>query len=377
MIINKPPKGWNSWNTFGHEINEKVICEMADAIVSTGLKDAGYEYVVIDDCWSQRDRDENGKIVEDFEKFPNGIKAVADYVHSLGLKFGMYSCAGLRTCADYPASFDREFIDAETFAGYDVDLLKYDYCFFPRGKNPQHYYNRMGMALRTVDRDILFSACNWGNDESEKWVRSTGAHIYRSTGDIGERFNVVCDIASSQFDKFRYAATGCYNDMDMLICGMDGIGNVGHPGLCGDAEYKTHFALWCMAGSPLMIGTDLRRIRPEMLELLKNPGLLRINEDAECRPPITIESPRSPKAHTMFKHLSNNQVAFGFFNFSDEPAVADICPHDIGLSINCGFGFKLTEVFTGETIDFMNDYIKFPLEPHDCKVFIGDYVTRD
>jgi len=377
MIINKPPMGWNSWNTFGTEINEAVIRETAEALISTGLKDAGYEYVVIDDCWSMRERDENGRIVENRELFPNGIKALSDYIHSLGLKFGMYSCAGYYTCAGYPASYDREFIDAETFADFGVDLLKYDFCCFPENSNPMYYYNRMGMALRATGRDIIFSACNWGLFESHKWMRSVGAHIYRSTGDIGERFSSVRDISMSQFDKLQYSAPGCYNDVDMLICGMDGVGNVGHPGLCGDTEYKTHFALWCMMGSPLMMGSDIRKIRPETLELLKNPGLLRINADPECRTPIIIESPRSPMAYTMFKHLSNNQVALGFFNYADKPGFGDICPHNIGLSINSGFGLKLTDVFTGETIEFMNDYIKAPLAPHDCKVFIGEYVEKN
>ncbi len=377
MIINKPPMGWNSWNTFGNQINEQVIRETAEALVSTGLRDVGYEYVVIDDCWAQPDRDANDRLVENFDLFPSGIKALSDYVHSLGLKFGMYSCAGLFTCAGFPASFDREFIDAETFANFGVDYLKYDYCFFPHGKDPHLYYNRMGMALRATGRDIVFSACNWGHNEAEKWIRSTGAHLYRSTGDIGERFSSVIDISTSQFDKWRYASSGCYNDMDMLICGMDGIGNVGHPGLCGDTEYKTHFALWCMANSPLMIGTDIRRIRPETLELFKNPGLLRINADAECRAPIVINSPRSPMTYTMFKHLSNNQVALGFFNLGDDAAGADLIPHEIGLPINAGFSIKLTEVFTGETVDYLGDYIKFELPAHDCKVFIGEYVTRD
>ena len=158
---------------------------------------------------------------------------------------------------------------------------------------------------------------------------------------------------------------------------MDGVGNVGHPGLCGDTEYKTHFALWCMMGSPLMIGSDLRRVRPETVELLKNPHLLRINQDPECRNPIVIESPRSAASYMMFKHLSNNRVALGFFNLNDDNGSGELCPHDIGLSINCGFGLKLTEVFTGETIDYVDDYLRIPIKAHDCKVYIGEYVTRD
>ncbi len=375
MFITKPPMGWNSWNTFGFEINEQVIRESAEALISTGLRDAGYEYVVIDDCWSKRERDENGRIVEDPERFPNGIRALSDYIHSLGLKFGMYSCAGLRTCAGYPASFDREFTDAETFAEFGADFLKYDFCFFPHDRKGRHYYSRMGMALRACGRDILFSACNWGSDNVERWIRSTGADMYRSTGDIGERFSSIRDIATSQFDLLRYSAPGCYNDLDMLVCGMDGIGNVGHPGLCGDTEYKTHFALWCMASSPLMLGSDLRRLRPETLKLVTNPDLLRIDSDPECRPPIVIKT-KGDLTPTLFKHLSNHEFAIGFFNLADDEGEADLRPWDMGFPTDAGFSLNLREVFTGETYSGVNDYISFKLQPHDCKVFLGHYCAE-
>ncbi|MBE6597807.1 MAG: glycoside hydrolase family 27 protein, partial [Ruminococcaceae bacterium] len=184
MLAQTPPMGWNSWNTFGENINEQVIRETADAIVEKGLRDAGYEYVVIDDCWAMRDRDENGRLVPDPVKFPSGMKALSDYVHSKGLKFGIYSCAGYRTCADYPGSFDHEFEDAQTFADWGVDFLKYDYCNKPKLANGPILYNRMSMALKATGREILFSACNWGSDEVHKWIRSTGTHMYRSTPDI-------------------------------------------------------------------------------------------------------------------------------------------------------------------------------------------------
>lgn len=376
MLITKPPMGWNSWNTFGCEITEQVIRESADAMISTGLRDAGYEYVVIDDCWALRERDKDGRMTEDLEKFPNGIKSLSDYIHSLGLKFGMYSCAGLRTCADYPGSFDHEFVDAEKFAEYGIDFLKYDYCFFPKNADPRAHYNRMSMALKATGRDILFSACNWGENDVETWIRSTGAHMYRSTGDIGERFSAIRDIAVSQFDLLNFSAPGCYNDMDMLVCGMDGIGNVGHPGLCGDIEYKTHFVLWCMASSPLMIGSDLRRIRPEVLALLKNKDLLRINNDEECRPPIVVRT-KGDLNPTLFKHLSNHEFAVAFINLADDPGSADLRTWDMGLTTKAGFGLKMREIFTGETFDCVNDYISFDLEPHDCKVFIGKYTPTE
>ena len=172
--------GFNTWNTFAENISEDVIIETADKMVETGLLKAGYEYLVIDDCWSEKERDpETGKIVPDKEKFPHGMKYVSDYVHSKGLKFGMYSCAGTRTCADYPGSFDHEYLDAKTFAEYGADFLKYDFCYKPETAHGPTLYRKMGMALRNCGREILCSACNWGSDDVNKWIRSAGAHMYR------------------------------------------------------------------------------------------------------------------------------------------------------------------------------------------------------
>ena len=171
MLAKRPPMGWNSWNTFAENISEQLIFEMADAMVEKGYLAAGYEYLVIDDCWAKMERDENGRLAADPEKFPHGMKAVADYVHSKGLKFGMYSCAGIRTCAGYPSSYDHEFIDAQTFADWGVDFLKYDFCNFPAVGNCRARYHRMSMALKATGREILFSACNWGVEEPWKWMR--------------------------------------------------------------------------------------------------------------------------------------------------------------------------------------------------------------
>ena len=182
-----PPMGWNSWNTFGEEINESLIREAADAIVKSGLKDAGYEYVIIDDCWALRERGRDGRMVPDHKKFPSGMKALAEYIHKKGLKFGMYSCAGTLTCAGYPSSFDYEFLDAATFASWGVDFLKYDYCYHSPIIHGQYLYRRMGLALENCGRDILFSACSWGSDQTHEWIKTSAASMWRSTGDI---FNV-------------------------------------------------------------------------------------------------------------------------------------------------------------------------------------------
>ena len=244
MIVKRPPMGWNTWNTFGPDVNEQIVRESTDAFAELGLKDYGYEYIVIDDCWSKRQRDpETDRLVADPIKFPSGMKSVGDYIHSKGLKFGMYSCTGVRTCADYPGSFDHEYLDAKTFAEWGVDFLKYDNCYKPHTADCQLLYHRMGIALENCGRDILFSACNWGTEDVWTWIRSTGAHMYRSTGDIVDSFQSYYDIAKSQMNKFGYSAENCYNDVDMLTVGMYGKGLVGNAG-CGDAEYRQQFILW-------------------------------------------------------------------------------------------------------------------------------------
>ncbi len=268
MLAQRPPMGWNTWNTFGKDINETLIRESADAFIDNGLKDAGYEYLVIDDCWSEYNRDPvTDRIVPHHEKFPNGMKVVADYVHSKGLKFGMYSCDGVRTCADYPGSFDHEFLDAQTFAEFGVDYLKYDNCYKPNNADGPSLYRRMAMALRASGREILFSACNWGTDDVWTWIRGAGAHMYRSTGDINDSAESYRNIALSQADKFGYSAPGCYNDIDMLTVGMYGKGLVGSVG-CNDADYRSQFALWCMYSAPLMLGCDIRHMNKQTLELV-------------------------------------------------------------------------------------------------------------
>ena len=200
MFTTRPPMGWNSWNTFAEKIDEKLVREMADVIVEKGLDKFGYNYVVIDDCWAEKTRDSSGRLVPDKNKFPSGMKALADYVHSKGLKFGMYSCAGVLTCGQYPASYDYEFIDAKTFAEWGVDFLKYDFCYKPEFVAGKSLYRRMGLALANCGRDILFSACSWGAEKTHEWIRSTGAGMWRSTGDIFDNWNSVKNIIMQQVD---------------------------------------------------------------------------------------------------------------------------------------------------------------------------------
>lgn len=379
MLSRTPPMGFNTWNTFGPDIDEATIKETADAMVAKGLVDAGYDYLVIDDCWSERERDpETDKIIPDHEKFPNGMKVVSDYVHSKGLKFGMYSCAGVRTCADYPGSFDHEFLDAETFAEYGADFLKYDFCYKPRTANGPLLYKKMNMALKSCGREILFSACNWGCDEVNTWIRSAGAQMYRSTGDIFDNFNSMRDIFISQLDNFAYSAPGCFNDIDMLTVGMFGKGNVGRDDEMTDevykqfcTYYKTEFALWCMVSAPLMLGGDIRKLDGEMLKLVTNKNLIRINQDEEGRPPFIAAEECDRKHLILVKVMSDNEFAISLVNLTDSERGFFLCLEDIGLPVTSGKGLRMKDAFTDEDIGLIKEKMICRVPAHDCKVYIA------
>ncbi len=374
MLSRVPPMGFNTWNTFGPDIDETVILQTADKMVELGLKDAGYEYLVIDDCWSERERDAvSGKIVPDSVKFPHGMKYVSDYVHSKGLKFGMYSCAGVRTCADYPGSFDHEYLDAVTFAEYGADFLKYDFCYHPDTSNGPLLYRRMALALRNCGRDILYSACNWGSDEVNTWIRSAGAHMYRSTGDISDSFVSFRDIFLSQIDNFAYSSPACFNDIDMLTVGMYGSGNVGATG-CTDVEYKTQFALWCMYSAPLMLGCDIRKINDFCLDLVKNPRLIRINQDREGRPPFIVTKHSGGKVFCSVKIMSDNEYAILRVNLDDSEHRLYFCLEDIGIPAATGKSLMLTDAFSDDRSFRCGEIYADHLAAHDCRVFIARIV---
>lgn len=374
MLAQTPPMGFNTWNTFGPNINEQMMLEITDVMVERGYRDAGYKYVVIDDCWSMRERNENGELVADPEQFPHGMKFIADYVHSKGLKFGMYSCAGIRTCAGFPSSFDHEYQDARTFASWGVDFLKYDFCYFPSFANCQHRYLQMAMALRASGRDILFSACNWGVQEPWNWMRSIGAHMYRSTGDIVDTFASTADIAKSQIGKFNANAAGCFNDMDMLTIGMNGQGNVGRADCNNYVEYEMQFAYWCFCGAPLMIGADLRSMDDQYRALLQNPRLIALNQDAECRPPYLVRQDNGWTA--MVRHLAGNEFAIGVFNFCGDARMAEITFAELGVPAASGVRLSLCDIITGEELGEKKDDLFVYVAGHSCKLFRAKFVRE-
>ena len=371
-----PPMGWNSWNTFTWNINEELIMGAADALCASGLKDKGYAYIVIDDCWSLKQRDDEDRLVADPEKFPHGMKFVADYVHSKGLKFGMYSCCGTHTCAGYPGSFEHEFIDAETFASWGVDYLKYDNCYKPNHIDGEILYKRMSLALRNCGRDIVLSACNWGTEDVHSWVRCSGAQLFRSTYDIHDNFESVKEIFTSQIEKIHLAGPYCHNDMDMLVVGMHGSSNnewiSGNIGACTDTEYRTHFALWAVMGSPLMIGCDIRNMTDATLETLGNEDLIRINQDVECRNPYCIRHQYNPESvMVLVKPLSDGTLALCFVNLGDQRNEMSLQFWDVGIPYAANRGLEMYNCYTKENEGKFAERYVAVLEPHDSLVLIA------
>lgn len=271
-----PPMGWNSWNYFECEdINEQVVKEIADAMVTSGMKDAGYQYINIDDCW-QIGRDAEGKIIVDSVKFPNGIKHLADYIHGKGLKFGLYSDAGTHTCGGRPGSKGYERQDAESYAAWTIDYLKYDWCN-TEGQEPVASYTLMRDALYAAGRPIVFSICDWGYSKPWEWAGKVG-HLWRTTLDITDRWDGTkwgnqlgwTNILEKQVGLEKYSGPGQWNDPDML--------EVGNKGLTTN-EARAHFTMWCMLAAPLITGNDLRNMPDEIKKILTNKNLIAINQD--------------------------------------------------------------------------------------------------
>ncbi|HJX71803.1 MAG TPA: glycoside hydrolase family 27 protein [Bacteroidales bacterium] len=272
-----PPMGWNSWNHFGCNVDEKMIRETADAMVTSGMRDAGYTYVVIDDCWHGQ-RDSLGFIQPDPERFPSGMKALADYIHAKGLKFGIYSDAGTRTCAGRPGSRGYEYQDALTYASWGVDYLKYDWCSTD-SLNAREAYKTMRDALYHAKRPVVLSICEWGDNEPWTWAQDIG-HLWRISGDIHHCFDCqwdhgmwsswgVVQILEMRKNIRKYTGPDHWNDFDMMEVGNG----------MSVSEDRAHFSLWCMVASPLMTGNDLRKMTKETIDILTNKEVIAINQD--------------------------------------------------------------------------------------------------
>lgn len=368
-----PPMGWNSWNMFGWNIHEDSIRETVQALVDSGLKDCGYNYIVIDDCWSRKDgRDVHGNLVPDPEKFPNGMKALVDSIHDLGFKVGIYSDAAETTCGGYPGSFGFEEQDAKLWASWGFDFLKYDYCAAPSDQETAiRRYSAMGAALRNSGREFLFSLCEWGGRSPHLWGKQAGGQMWRVSGDVfdswvniwmqtwntyGIGVDVSLDIAA---DLASYAGPGGWNDLDMLVVGLKGKGQI-HGGGMSFIEYQTHMSLWCMACSPLMIGCDVRNMEKDTFALLSNREVLAINQDALGIPARRVK--QFGPCEVWKKPLADGSLAVALINRGSSGADVTLKSGDIGLLDTPKLARNLWA--QADLADFKTDMVQ-RVQPHE------------
>ncbi len=321
-LARTPPMGFNDWNAFGCNVSEPLIEQTADYFVSSGMKDAGYQYVNIDDCWMTHQRDAQGRLVPDPVKFPDGIKGTADYVHSLGLKLGIYEDAGTATCAGYPGSLGHESVDAQTFADWGVDYLKYDNCNNAGSTTTQQYidrYSAMRDALAATGRAIVYSICEWGVNAPWTWAPEVG-NLWRTTGDISDNWNSLKSIVNQNAPLAAYAGPGAWNDPDMLEIGNGGM---------TDTEYRSHFSIWAMMAAPLLAGTDLRKATPETMAIYLNRDVIAVDQDSLGRQARVIQTDGT---HLVFaRPLVNGDAAIALFNAGDTAATISTSARAAGL----------------------------------------------
>ena len=316
-----PPMGWNSWNHFACKVSDAVVRAAADAIASNGMKQAGYIYVNIDDCW-QGKRNEKG-IIQPNERFPD-MKALADYVHSKGLKLGIYSSPGPLTCAKYEGSYGHEEQDAQTYAGWGMDYLKYDWCSAAKVYKPSEMpavYKKMYDALKRAGHPIVYSLCQYGMEQVWEWGASVGGNLWRTTDDISDNYESMCFIGFGQNGLQKFAGPGHWNDPDML--------EVGNGKMTKD-EYLTHMSLWCILAAPLLAGNDLSKMTQATLGILTNPEVVAVDQD-----PKGVEGHRISQAGPLevwAKPLADGSQVVGLFNRGESMNPVSLDFRDIGVS---------------------------------------------
>jgi alpha-galactosidase len=369
----RPPMGWNSWNSFGTNINEDLIKQTADALVSSGMRDAGYEYLVLDDGWMSMERDSAGNLVPDPKKFPSGLQKLVEYVHDRGLKFGMYNCAGTLTCAKFPGTRGYEYQDARNYAAWDIDYLKFDWCN-TAGINAREVYTTMSKALHKAGRPMIFSICEWGVNKPWEWAGAAG-QLWRTTEDIYQVFDSVHNMGSWNAlsvmriadlnDSLRkYAGPGHWNDPDMLEVGNG----------MSYAEDRAHFSLWAMMAAPLMAGNDLRTMSRQTIEILKNKAVIAVDQDS-----LGIQGFKYAERDSLqiwFKPLQNGDWAVCFLNRSSteqkvnfdwkKETVSDaLYPH----SLDKNHIYRLINLWTGKEEGGTSRSLTSSLASHDVMLF--------
>ncbi len=364
-----PPMGWNSWNTFQANISEKLIKETADKMVSSGMAAAGYNYIVLDDGWMAKERGKDGNLVPDPQKFPGGMKALVDYVHAKGLRFGLYNCAGTKTCGGYPGSRGYEYQDARFYAALGIDFLKYDWCN-TEGINSKEAYTTMSNALKTAGQPIVFSLCEWGDTQPWNWAAPVG-NLWRISGDISPCFDCedkhegwsswgVMKIVDMRKDIRKFSGPDHWNDFDMLEVG-NGMTNT---------EDKSHFTMWAMVASPLIAGNDLNKMSKETLSILTNQNLIAVNQDKlgiQAFKYTVIDG-----VEVWIKPLENGNWAITFLNRTDSPKEVNfdwskqkIADPDFKMEANFGKVYKVRDLWTNKEMGNTGKAFASKIAPHD------------
>ena len=368
-----PPMGFMTWNKYKDDISEQLIRRIADRMVSTGYAEAGYKYIFIDDGW-QGGRDKRNNIIPDPVKFPSGMKALADYVHSKGLLLGIYSDAARFTCAGYTGSYGFEKQDAKIFAEWGIDYLKYDYCHAPSDSAVAHHrYRKMGDALQDSGRKIALGVCEWGQLNPERWARQAGGSLWRVSYDVrdmwkdivGQGGMGILDIIDITEPLYKYAGPGHWLDMDMLIVGLDGKGgpssDLGGVG-CTYTEYQTQMSMWCMFASPLAMSHDLLDENEATRRILLNKEMIAINQDALGEAAHRVDFPGVCRVY--LRRLSGNRLALAVMNPSDKPQGIQLPLSVIGKAQKYAF----RDVWEYKTTLWHKAW-QGDLQPHETKVF--------
>ena len=349
-----PPMGWNSWNRFHCNIDERLIRETADAMVASGMRDVGYRYVNIDDCWEAAARDAKGNLQADSARFPGGLAALASYVHARGLKLGIYSSAGTGTCQHRPASLDHESADARQFAAWGIDYLKYDNCN-NENRPALARYSAMGAALRATGRPIVYSLCEWGKNQPWLWGRTVGGQLWRTTGDISDRWSSVLKILDQQVGLEKYSGPNAWNDPDMLE-----VGN----GRMTTGEYIAHFSLWALLNAPLISGNDLRSMSDTTRAILTNREVIAVDQDWGGMQGHKIRD--DGELEVWMKPMSSGDAAVVLLNRDTATVRLGVTMQELGLSA----GTHVVRDLWQHRDDRMNDTVSALLPGHSASMFL-------
>lgn len=376
-----PPMGWNSWNGLGENVSEEYIKEIADLFVTNGLKDAGYTYINLDDYWQGGRDSATGLLFAHPKRFPSGIKALSDYVHSKGLKLGIYSDAGTMTCGDQPGSFGYEEKDAKIFAEWGIDYLKYDYCYCDDYASLNNDYKQaiarykaMGDALKATGRPMVYSICEWGPRSPWLWGKEVGGHLWRTSYDVGDKWedprnehsqigiltsiDVMCDLE-------RFAGPGGWNDPDMLVIGL---GNKGYikGGGCTEAEYRTQMSMWCMFSAPLIISCDVRDMSPETRNILLNKDVIAIDQDPLGKQAFRVW--RKDGVEAWKKPMKDGKIAMAFLNRNSGTESVTV-PYD-QLELEKDGAFDVYDVWDHAPVKQSAGSLTAQMVSHETRVYI-------